>query len=109
LSDGNSFRYQKPTTMDIFGCSVGPFTTQAQNEQHMRTWPRLCAAFVRSTLLVDDGDVTPGLKSSSYFAADITHQFARIVHSNLLPDGTGGAYAFPFDDVKAAGENEAGL
>ncbi|KAH8743940.1 hypothetical protein F5883DRAFT_662554, partial [Diaporthe sp. PMI_573] len=107
--DGNNFRYQKPTTMDIFRCSGGPFTTQAQNEQHMRTWPRLCAAFVRSTLLLDDGDVTPGLRSSSFYAADITHQFARVIHNNLLPDGTGGAYTFPFDDVDVAGENEAGL
>jgi hypothetical protein len=75
----------------------------------MRTWPRLCAAFVRSTLLLDDGDVTPGLRSSSYYAADFTHQFARVIHNNLLPDGTGGAYTFPFDDVDVAGENEAGL
>ncbi|KAH8744324.1 hypothetical protein F5883DRAFT_439987, partial [Diaporthe sp. PMI_573] len=74
--------YQKPTTIDIFSCSGGPFTTQAQNEQHMRTWPRLCVAFVRPTLLLDDGDVTPGLKRSYYFAADIPHQLPRIVHSH---------------------------
>jgi hypothetical protein len=43
-----------------------------------------------STLLLDDGDVTPGVKSSSYYAEDVIHQFVRIVHDNLLPDGTGG-------------------
>jgi hypothetical protein len=61
--------------------------------------PRLAAAFNRSTLLIDsnqpDGENVP-----DYYANATTNHYARIVHATL---GTGGGYAFPYDDVTPDG------
>lgn len=100
--------------MDVLGCNSGPFANQGSNNYQSRTWPRLCAAFTRSTLLLDGGDVTPSSQvgASQYYTDKITNHFARIVHDVVTPGKTGtGAYAFAFDDVNApgTGENESGM
>ncbi|KUI61833.1 Glucan endo-1,3-beta-glucosidase [Cytospora mali] len=112
--DGNTYNYNKPTTMDVLGCNSGPFTSQGSNDYQSRTWPRLCAAFTRSTLLLDGGDVTPSsqIGASRYYTGGVTNHFSRIVHETVTPGKTGtGAYAFAFDDVNApgTGENESGM
>jgi hypothetical protein len=113
--DGKTYNYVKPTTLDIFGCGSGPFASSADgNELQARTWPRLCAAFTRSTLLLDGGDVTPSflVGADRYYTVEATNHFARIVHKFATPGNVGsGAYAFAFDDVNApgTGENESGM
>lgn len=115
--DGKAYTYQKPSTLDVFGCNSGPFANQGldgANDQQMRTWPRLCAAFTRSTLLLADGDVTPGalVGADKYYTGDVTNHYARIVHETVTKGEAGsGAYAFAFDDTNPPGtaENEAGL
>lgn len=113
--DGATYNYAKPTTADVLGCNSGPFTGQGDaNAYQSRTWPRLCAAFTRSTLLLDGGDVTPSsaVGAAQYYSGGVTNHFARIVHEVVTPGGEGtGAYAFAFDDVNApgTGENESGM
>ncbi|ROW09940.1 hypothetical protein VPNG_06266 [Cytospora leucostoma] len=112
--DGQTYSYSKPSTMDVLGCNSGPFTSQGSNKYQSRTWPRLCAAFTRSTLLLEGGDVTPSARvgASRYYTGDVTNHFSRIVHKTVTPGGAGtGAYAFAFDDVNApgTGENESGM
>lgn len=112
--DGATYDYAKPTTADVLGCNSGPFMSQGDNAYQSRTWPRLCAAFTRSTLLLDGGDVTPSsaVGAAQYYTGDVTNHFARIVHEVVTPGEVGtGAYAFAFDDVNApgTGENESGM
>ncbi|KAL1859620.1 hypothetical protein Daus18300_009485 [Diaporthe australafricana] len=113
--DGRTYSYDKPSTADVLGCNSGPFTGQGGgNAYQSRTWPRLCAAFTRSTLLLDGGDVTPSSRvgAARYYAAAVTNHFSRIVHEVVTPGKEGtGAYAFAFDDVNApgTGENESGM
>ncbi|KAK2609623.1 hypothetical protein N8I77_003117 [Diaporthe amygdali] len=112
--DGATYNYDKPTTADVLGCNSGPFTSQGDNAYQSRTWPRLCAAFTRSTLLLDGGDVTPSSQvgAAQYYTTDVTNHFSRIVHEVVTPGEVGtGAYAFAFDDVNApgTGENESGM
>jgi len=46
--------YEKPNAIDIFGCNQGPFSLVAtDNVVHQRIVPILCAAFQRSTLLLE--------------------------------------------------------
>lgn len=111
--DGKTYNYTKPTTMEVLACNGGPFASSNDgNDLQSRTWPRLCAAFTRSTLLLDDGDVTPSSKmgAKNYYTANRTNHYARIIH-NVATPGSVGTYAFAFDDVNApgTGENEAGL
>ncbi|KAG8157752.1 hypothetical protein KVR01_012414 [Diaporthe batatas] len=111
--DGKTYNYNKPTTMEILGCNGGPFTSSGDgNDLQSRTWPRLCAAFTRSTLLLDGGDVTPSseMGANKYYTTNRTNHYARIIHNVATPSSVG-TYAFAFDDVNApgTGENEAGL
>jgi hypothetical protein len=106
--DGDNRGYAKPNTKDIWGCNTGPFTVmEGDNGVHAAVVPRLCAAFVRSTLLVDGGDVQPKLGQDQYYKVDPTNHYSRIVHSYEV-DGKG--YAFPYDDVNPDGnENASGV
>ncbi|KAI1343674.1 glycoside hydrolase family 64 protein [Xylariaceae sp. FL0016] len=105
--DGDNRGYNKPTTADIWGCNSGPFAILGDdNDVHRAIVPRLCAAFARSTLLVDGGNVQPSLESSAYYQADPTNHYSRIVHQYEM-DGRG--YAFSYDDVNPSSENEAGV
>ncbi|KAI1103358.1 glycoside hydrolase family 64 protein [Jackrogersella minutella] len=99
--------YPKPTVIDIWGCNSGPFGIQdGDNDVHKAVVPRLCAAFYRSTFLVDGGNVQPGVGSDSYYTVDPTSHYGRIVHK-YETDGLG--YAFSYDDVNPSGQNSAGV
>ncbi|KAM5353495.1 hypothetical protein ACJ41O_000145 [Fusarium nematophilum] len=106
--DGDNRGYAKPDVKDVWGCNSGPFLLQeGDNAIHTAVVPRLCAAFVRSTLLVDGGDVQPSLGGERYYKVDPTNHYSRIVH-NYLVDGKG--YAFSYDDVNPDGnENASGV
>ncbi|KAJ3463737.1 hypothetical protein MRS44_008523 [Fusarium solani] len=108
VCDGDNRGYARPNTKDIWGCNSGPFAIiEGDNAIHTAVVPRLCAAFVRSTLLVDGGDVQPSLGADSYYKNDPTNHYSRIVHSYEV-DGRG--YAFPYDDVNPDGnENASGV
>lgn len=100
---GDNRGYAKPTASDIFGCNSGPFAILGDdNDVHRAVVPRLCAAFVRTTLLSSPGGNTqPGLDSTHYYGSDPTHWYSKFVHENLV-DGRG--YAFPYDDVNPGGD-----
>jgi hypothetical protein len=107
--EGDNRGYPKPEAFDIWGCNTGPFNAQpgTDNPIHLAVVPRLCAAFVRSTLTLDGGNVQPGLPDTEYYTMDPTHHYSRIVHEHEI-DGKG--YAFPYDDVNPdASEDAAGL
>lgn len=106
--DGDNRAYAKPNAVDIWGCDSGPFgIIGSDNAVHVAIVARLCAAFVRSTLLLDGGDVQPSLDSSNYYTVEPTNHYSRILHK-YEEDGRG--YAFPYDDVNPDGnENASGL
>lgn len=107
-SGGDNRGYAKPTADDIWGCNSGPFERRKDdNDVHVAVIPRLCAAFVRSTLLLSGGDVQPRLASSSYYTINPASHYSRLIHE-LEIDGRG--YAFPYDDVNPdEGGNASGL
>lgn len=103
---GDNRGYAMPSAADIWGCNSGPFAIQGgDNAVHTAVVPRLCAAFVRSTLLIAGGNVQPGVSSSQYYTTNPTNHYSRLVHSFEV-DGRG--YAFPYDDVNPDGENASG-
>ncbi|KAL7619483.1 hypothetical protein AAE478_010022 [Parahypoxylon ruwenzoriense] len=105
--NGDNRGYPKPTVIDIWGCNSGPFSIQQEdNDIHRAVVPRLCAAFYRTTLLLDGGSVQPSLGRDTYYTNDPTSHYSRIVHEYEL-DGRG--YAFSYDDVNPDGQNEAGV
>ncbi|MCJ1324652.1 hypothetical protein MMC10_001314 [Thelotrema lepadinum] len=105
--DGDNRGYAKPSAADIFGCNSGPFAIEAgDNAVHYAVVPRLCAAFVRTTLLLPGGNVQPSLPASSYYSTSPTDWFSAFVHENEI-DNLG--YAFSYDDVNPSGENESGV
>jgi hypothetical protein len=102
------YQYPKPTTEDIWSCSSGPFVVgpvdagNPDQMMHSRIVPRLCAAFARSTILRDDGDVQPYSDVLKYYQDPVTNHYSRIVHNYL--DAEKG-YAFAYDDVNPEGIN----
>lgn len=116
---GTPIRLPKPTTYDILSCDGGPFhVVNADDWVHKEIIARLCAAFTRSTLLLNGGDRQPStaVGRATYYMGrqgqippgpeDPIEHYARIVHEHLI-DGIG--YAFPYDDVSPQGEEVAGL
>lgn len=101
---GDNLVYNKPTAADIWGCNSGPFANTG-NDVHKANLAILCAAFHRSTLLLSGGDTQPNLPSSSYYSSAPSNFYSKSVHNHEL-DGKG--YAFPYDDVNPAGENQSG-
>ncbi|KFY47292.1 hypothetical protein V494_00047 [Pseudogymnoascus sp. VKM F-4513 (FW-928)] len=102
---GDNRGYAKPGPVDIFGCDRGPFAiAEDDNGIHRAVVPRLCAAFVRSTLLIPGGDVQPSLSSENYYTVSPTNYYSKFVHEHEL-DGLG--YAFAYDDVAADGQPSA--
>ncbi|KAL6855684.1 glycoside hydrolase family 64 protein [Trichoderma novae-zelandiae] len=97
--------YSRPLATDIWGCDSGPFgRVKGDDDVHIAVIPRLCAAFVRSTLLIPGGDVQPSLNSSHHYTVSPTHHYSRLVHE-LQVDGRG--YAFSYDDVNPDGAEDA--
>jgi hypothetical protein len=106
--DGNESGFVKPASKDIWGCNSGPFVvSEGKNPIHGSIVPRLCAGFVRSTLLVDGGNVQPSLGQQSYYTVNPTNHYSRIVH---FYEADGRGYAFAYDDVNPDGnENASGV
>ncbi|RYP67463.1 hypothetical protein DL769_005751 [Monosporascus sp. CRB-8-3] len=107
---GERHSFARPTTGDILGCNSGPFANSAATMpvSRLRIVPRLCAAFTRSTLLLDGGDVQPGPGMDQFYKDDPTNHYARIVHGHLGGRLRAG-YAFAYDDANPAGEDVSGL
>ncbi|KAK5625645.1 hypothetical protein RRF57_001361 [Xylaria bambusicola] len=98
--------YPKPIIKDIYGCNSGPFAIiESDNSVHRAVVPRLCAAFHRTTLLLDGGNTQPSLSADSYYTSDPTSHYSRIVHV-YEEDNIG--YAFSYDDINPEGENASG-
>ncbi|UKZ52544.1 hypothetical protein TrVGV298_006322 [Trichoderma virens] len=106
LRCGNDpFTYSKPSAADIWGCNSGPFARhEDETGIHLAVIPRLCAGFVRSTLLLEGGHVQPSLNSNYHYTVSPTHHYSRLVHE-LQIDGRG--YAFSYDDVNPRGDENA--
>lgn len=131
-ASGKSYVFPKPTTKEIFGCTQDGNTFQVMPD-NTADWtqaeivPRLCAAFHRSTLLRDGGNIQPYVNGTNtaedyYCNNDATNQsciggttnhYARIVHE-YETEGMG--YAFAYDDTNPIAEglnnasaNAAGL
>ncbi|KAL7908093.1 glycoside hydrolase family 64 protein [Trichoderma velutinum] len=98
-------RYSKPSAADIWGCNGGPFARhEDETPIHLAVVPRLCAGFVRSTLLLQGGHVQPSLSSNYHYMVSPTNHYSRLVHE-LQVDGRG--YAFSYDDVNPNGGEDA--
>lgn len=106
--DGDNRGYPKPVAEDIWGCNTGPFgILEGDNAIHYAVVPRLCAAFVRSTFLIEGGGFQPGPPADQYYVNSPTSHYSRVIHAHEV-DGKG--YAFPYDDVNPSGaEDAAGL
>lgn len=127
-----SYAFPKPTTKEIFGCIQDGNTFQViadstADRTQADIVPRLCAAFHRSTLLRDGGNIQPYVNGTNtadnyycnndatgqYCTDGITNHYARIVHEHEI-EGMG--YAFAYDDTNPvvggldnASANAAGL
>ena len=98
---GDNRAYARPSAADIFGCNSGPFgIIDGDNSIHHAVVPRLCAAFNRGTLLVDGGNVQPGVHANEYYRQGPVNWYSAFVHANQV-DGRG--YAFSYDDVSPDG------
>lgn len=106
--EGDNRGYPKPVAADIWGCNTGPFgILEGDNAIHYAVVPRLCAAFVRTTLLIEGGNYQPGPPAEQYYTHDPSTHYSRIIHEHEV-DGKG--YAFAYDDVNPDGsEDAAGL
>ncbi|KAI1742483.1 glucanase B [Xylaria scruposa] len=111
LSFPNAGTFAKPSAIDIFSCSTGPFSNYpiATRDEMGAIGARLAAAFNRSTL-VANADQPDAIVNgqNNYYKTSPTNHYARIVHGVNL-DGRG--YAFPYDDVVpsgATGPDQAG-
>ena len=89
--EGDNRDYAIFTASDIFGCNTGPFAIQeGDNAIHRAVMHRLCAAYNRGTLLVNGGNVQPGVAPNQYYtnAAGQKDWYSTIVHRPKI-DGRG--------------------
>ncbi|KIW09927.1 hypothetical protein PV08_11703 [Exophiala spinifera] len=109
---GSSATFAKPSAADIFSCASGPFALgSSATGVQKAVVPRLCAAFHRSTLLLNGGNNQPnGVAPKYYYSTETTNWYSKLVHE-LEKDGRG--YAFPYDDVARdssnGDENQSGV
>ncbi|KAL1854395.1 hypothetical protein Daus18300_011494 [Diaporthe australafricana] len=117
-SEQETFKFRKPTTFEIMGCIQSsptqtpngtdpgsPFTVKDSiNKTQALIVPRLCAAFTRSTLLLEGGNVFPNenITADLYYGGNTTNHYSRIVHARLV-DGIG--YSFAYDDTNPSGSD----
>ncbi|KAI1153545.1 hypothetical protein F4825DRAFT_461032 [Nemania diffusa] len=109
--DNNAGDFNRPVSKDIYGCDSGMFANPLQGVteswSRARVRPRLCAAFVRSTLHLDATQPSFNIASTQYYKYPITNHYSRAVHENLVG---GMGYAFSYDDVSpSSSDNSAGL
>ncbi|KAH9887462.1 hypothetical protein F4778DRAFT_756798 [Xylariomycetidae sp. FL2044] len=98
--------FGRPTTPQVLQCAGGPFIV---NDMVTTMVPPLCAGLIRSTMLLDNGNVQPNknISSASYYMNDPINWYSRLVHQYA---NDGEAYAFPYDDVNGdQNENAAGV
>ncbi|TKA71442.1 hypothetical protein B0A55_07167 [Friedmanniomyces simplex] len=100
VCDSESFA--KPSSTDVFGCNSGPFVNEGSSLRRA-AGSRLCAAFHRSTLLVENGDKQPAGGVERYYTTSPSNWYAMLVHQHAI-DGDG--YAFPYDDITAPGRKD---
>lgn len=113
----------RPTTADIWGCNSGAFALDSNSDPVLKAVvPRVCAAFTRSTLLLDQqqgnntttnttttinqNNTQPGPANTTFYQAPTTNHYARVLHAH--EGRRGGGYAFAYDDVGVVGENQEG-
>jgi hypothetical protein len=90
--------------LTYLGCQ-GVFGRQGDdNAVDLAVVPRVCAAFGRTTLMLNGGEIQPNLPASSYYTASPTNWYSAAVHANEI-DGHG--YAFAYDDVNPTGAPDA--
>ncbi|KAK5636360.1 hypothetical protein RRF57_012072 [Xylaria bambusicola] len=109
--DNDAGDFARPVSRDIYGCDSGPFANPVdgatESWSRARLRPRLCAAFVRSTVHLDGVQPSHDVGPDKYYKEPITNHYARVVHENLIG---GSGYAFSYDDVNPGStENAAGL
>lgn len=104
--DGDNRSFAAPTSEDIFGCNTGTFAIQeGDSDLHKAIVPRLCAAYNRGTLLINGGNVQPGVKPDEYYTdQDHLNWYSKVVHQNQI-DNKG--YAFSYDDVAISPQYDA--
>lgn len=84
--------FQKPDADSVFGCHK---LLDAPNDAVRGPISRtLCAAFNRSTLLVNPDQ--PDATAANFYQDSVTNHYARIIHDRMADSK---AYAFAFDDV----------
>ncbi|AVV46963.1 sugar hydrolase [Streptomyces sp. P3] len=84
--------FQKPDAASVFGCHR---LLDAPNDAVRGPISRtLCAAFNRSTLLVNPQQ--PDTTTANFYQDAVTNHYAREIHAQMAD---GKAYAFAFDDV----------
>lgn len=107
VCDGDNRGYTRPSAADVWGCNTGPFMIrEGDNYIHRLIVPRLCAAFARTTLLIEGEESQPAVSNTSYYLESPTNHYSRLVHRSEI-DGKG--YAFSYDDVNPLAENVAGV
>jgi hypothetical protein len=115
--DSKLFTLAKPTTKDILGCNSGPFANPAGGDPGLeRVVPRLCAAFNRGTLLLNDPNdasgqhTEPFSQESMYYTGTAYNKYCKAVHDALNPTGSknvSGGYCFSYDDNYGGATNPA--
>ncbi|KAF2150244.1 glycoside hydrolase family 64 protein, partial [Myriangium duriaei CBS 260.36] len=104
---GGATKYAQPSPLDIFSCASGTFYIQSYDAVNLAVIPRLCAAFNRATLLLNNGNTQPYATESQFYSSSPANWYSHFVHTHEL-DGKG--YAFSYDDVTADnGSNLSGL
>lgn len=78
--------YARPATGDIFGCANGPFANTG-SDTHRANVARICAAFVRTTLMLGGGETQPSLPADQYYAVPPTDYYSKFVHENNPTNG----------------------
>ncbi|KAI0535856.1 hypothetical protein GGR58DRAFT_515013 [Xylaria digitata] len=86
--DNDAGDFVRPVSRDIYGCDSGPFANPQNGAMEpwsrARVRPRLCAAFIRSTLHLDGVQPSHDISPEQYYRRPITNHYSRIVHDNLI-------------------------
>ncbi|KAM3497028.1 hypothetical protein MY10362_009605 [Beauveria mimosiformis] len=87
----------KPLAADIWGSNGGPFENR-DNGLHLAAVARI---LICTTFFLPGGNEQPSVPASSYYAADPTDRYSRLIHEHEV-DGRG--FGFPYDNVNAGNE-----
>lgn len=107
FSNDPKLSFSKPSALDIFSCSTGPFAGGPDvSTQKLNIGARLAAALNRSTML--SNRIQPeGERVEEYYREGVTNHYSRICHETTIQ---GRGYAFPYDDVGSSkGTDQSGF